>query len=153
MIVLLFFLPFVLFLTFDGQRAIREFDVDITLVHSRQLGRDFVGLLMLGDVHGWSLAPGDLTAPERLDVETRRERTANATRPLQNHRITCRGRAVSSPVAATRPDGCSPSLPLSLETWLFLQPWPFPDPRRRLRRKHQTRAASQRLLMEVNFSL
>src|SRR6202022_149757 len=69
MIVLLFFLPFVLFLTFDGQRAIREFDIDITLVHSRQLGRDFVRLLMLGDVHGWSLAPGDLAAPERLDVE------------------------------------------------------------------------------------
>src|SRR6202521_377541 len=69
MIVLLLFLPFVLFLTFDGQRAIREFDVDITLVHSRQLDRDFVRLLMLGDVNGWSLAPGDLAAPERLDVE------------------------------------------------------------------------------------
>ncbi|MEY2603091.1 MAG: hypothetical protein QOH31_865, partial [Verrucomicrobiota bacterium] len=58
--VLLLFLPFVLFLTLDGQRAIREFDVDITLVHSRQLDRDFVRLLMLGDVNGWSLAPGDL---------------------------------------------------------------------------------------------
>src|ERR1700737_5339152 len=66
---LLLFLPFVLFLTFDGQRAIREFDIDITLVHSRQLDRDFLGRLMLGDVHGWSLAPGDLAAPERLDVE------------------------------------------------------------------------------------
>src|ERR1700719_5162894 len=74
MIVLLLFLPFVLFLTFDGQRAIREFDVDITLVHSRQLDRDFVGLLMLGDVNGWSPAPGDLAGPERLDLENARTR-------------------------------------------------------------------------------
>src|SRR5260370_2102902 len=68
-VVLLLFLPFVLFLAFDRQRAIGKFDVDIILVHSRQLCRDFVRLLLIGDVHGWSLAPADFAAPERLDIE------------------------------------------------------------------------------------
>src|ERR1700730_15131507 len=142
MIVLLLFLPFVLFLTFDGQRAIREFDVDITLVHSRQLDRDFVRLLMLGDVHGWSLAPGDLAAPERLDVEhaasgRRHEPTPNSS----NSRSSSRRKLSSGRHPAARLILSSSAFPgnLIVSSAMALSP----DTGRRLRRKHQTRAASE----------
>jgi len=44
-----------------------NFDVDVALVHPRQLCRDLVGLVGIDDVDSGRLA--DLPAPERLDVE------------------------------------------------------------------------------------
>src|SRR6516164_4051449 len=67
-ILLLLFLFFFL-LAFDGQRAIGDLYVDIAFVHSRQLGRDLVGFLLVDDIDGRSFPPAHLTAPERLDVE------------------------------------------------------------------------------------
>src|SRR6516165_5479052 len=68
-IILLLLLLFVPLLALDRQRAVGELDVDIALVHPRQFRRDLVGFLLFDDVDGWGLAPADLAAPERLNVE------------------------------------------------------------------------------------
>src|SRR5262245_17033095 len=61
--------PFVPLLALDRQRAVREFDVDVALVHARQLRRELEGVPLVNDVDGGRLAPADLAAPERLNVE------------------------------------------------------------------------------------
>src|SRR5215471_19343875 len=66
-LLLLLFVP--LLAPLDRPRAVRELDVDIALVHPRQFRRDLVGLLLFDDVNGWRLAPTNLAAPERLNVE------------------------------------------------------------------------------------
>src|SRR6516162_8176347 len=68
-IILLLLLLFVPLLALDRQRAVGELDVDIALVHPRQFRRDLVGFLLFDDVDGWGLAPADLAATERLNVE------------------------------------------------------------------------------------
>src|SRR6516225_8691660 len=68
-IILFLFLLFVPLLALDRQRAVGEFDVDIALVHPRQLRRDLEGVFLFDDVDGRRLAPADLAAPQRLNVE------------------------------------------------------------------------------------
>src|SRR5262249_8022487 len=64
-IVFLLLLLFVSLLALDGQRAVGV----IALVHPWQLRRDLVCLFRIDDVDGWRLAPADLAAPERLNIE------------------------------------------------------------------------------------
>src|SRR5215831_10651489 len=67
--VLLLLLPFAPLLALDRQRAVGEFDVDVALVHARQLRRELEGVPLVDDVDGGRLAPADLATPERLNVE------------------------------------------------------------------------------------
>src|SRR6516225_1930695 len=68
-IVLLLLFLVVALLARDGQGAVGKLDVDVALIHSRQLRRDLVGFLLLGDIDGWRLAPSGLARPERLQYE------------------------------------------------------------------------------------
>src|SRR6516162_1614523 len=68
-VILLLLLLFIPLLALDRQRAVGELDVDSALVHARQFRRDLVGLFLFDDVDGWRLAPADLAAPKRLNVE------------------------------------------------------------------------------------
>src|SRR6516225_12178682 len=71
-IVLLLLFFFFLLLALYREAAVDELHLDVFLVHARQLRRQVIGVVLLGDVDSGSGAPsGELTRPERLHVEDR----------------------------------------------------------------------------------
>src|SRR5512147_2742975 len=58
-------------LALDRDAAVGDFHFHVLLVEAGQIGGDFVGLFLLGDVDGGDSAPAQFAVPERLYVERR----------------------------------------------------------------------------------
>src|SRR6266516_4072099 len=64
----LFLLPFVLLLALYSQHATDDLELDVALVHSGQLGRELISILLLDHVDGGSAAPAAGEQAQRLEL-------------------------------------------------------------------------------------
>src|SRR5207245_3356197 len=70
LLLLLLLLLLRLLLALEGEHAVADFELDVALVHSGQLGRELIDLVLLDYIDGGSTAPATGEQPEGLEVDS-----------------------------------------------------------------------------------